>query len=151
MENFTERELSYFNALNEMRMAIKYNKKASMSGICKEYKISTSVTNALKNAGIIINNGGHARKTSWEWISIAPNMKMVKSIILDTNSLEATYSQSKRDSRKVIKNKNMDMPQLIKSAPKQGREIISTPKIKVELTYFLGIKIIRKTTEYLIK
>ena len=160
MEKYNEREIRYHSCLKEIKTAVKYNPKVSVSKILKEFGMMTVYLAALQSSGILINNGGLRRSAIWEWKSIDPNISMVRELVDDANRLERENTQRVRDRKKEQKEKVNKMDNFKNKANTSGfiqnPENINTlgrpakekknPFIKTETTYLFGIKIITKIT-----
>ena len=76
--------------LKELKVALNYNPKISITKLCKEHKISTNVAQVLLESKLITNDKG-----SKTWNTIEPNIAMASELVVRTTIYSRKYYKSK--------------------------------------------------------
>lgn len=85
-----ETEKNYFEFLKELKVALNYNPKLSLTKLCRKHKISNTVTTVIikENLVRIENNKKY-------WNTIEPNIAMAKELIRKTGIHFRSYNLSR--------------------------------------------------------
>lgn len=122
----------YFQFLKELKTALHYNEKFSISDLIKSHGVSVWVTKELSDGGII-KVIGRGRGSVKKWVSeIEPNMMMAKELSTKVRDSQKIYDASKRVEVTV------DGPRGLETLKEAGKSIIRNDVIK-KRSYFWGM------------
>ena len=91
----------YLNVLRELKMILDVTPVLSMYRFSTKHEVSKNLSTVLQNGGIVVlkNRGKYSK---WEWISIAPNVKMAEKVIRELAKLNPPRTRKKKEVVPII-------------------------------------------------